>query len=133
MSRGRANCLVDVVGSKGLLLLPIGSMHGIFTYSYHKHQLNVGKYTIHGSCGLGSKVIGSVGHIANVIVFNFGHPRKRPRKHGILWGEHKKRSTRITLKGAKGLPAARKKHPPRAKGKIRARLPTDPLRFPHCS
>ena len=25
--------------------LPIGSMYGIFTYIYHKHQLNVGKYT----------------------------------------------------------------------------------------
>ena len=28
-------------------LLPIGSMYGIFTYIYHKHQPNVGKYTIH--------------------------------------------------------------------------------------
>ena len=25
---------------------------GIFTYIYHKTQLNVGKYTIHGSCGI---------------------------------------------------------------------------------
>ena len=24
---------------------------GIFTYIYHKNQLNVGKYTIHGSSG----------------------------------------------------------------------------------
>ena len=56
---GRTNWLGwDVVGWKGLL--PIGSMYGIFTYSYHKHQLNVGKYTIDGSCGLGSKVMGSV-------------------------------------------------------------------------
>ena len=30
---------------------PIGSMYGIFTYIYHKNQPNVGKYTIHGSCG----------------------------------------------------------------------------------
>ena len=30
---------------------PIGSMYGIFTYIYHKNQLNVGKYTIHGSYG----------------------------------------------------------------------------------
>ena len=30
---------------------PIGSMYGIFTYIYHKKQLNVGKYTIHGSYG----------------------------------------------------------------------------------
>ena len=27
-------------------------MYGIFTYMYHKNQLNVVKYTIHGSYGL---------------------------------------------------------------------------------
>ena len=27
-------------------------MTGIFTYIYHKNQLNVGKYTIHGCCGV---------------------------------------------------------------------------------
>ena len=27
-------------------------MYGIFTYIYHKHQPNVGKYTIHGSYGV---------------------------------------------------------------------------------
>ena len=36
-----------------LFLLPIGSMYGIFTYIFHKNQPNVGKYTIHGSYGLG--------------------------------------------------------------------------------
>ena len=30
---------------------PIGSLHGISTYIYHKNQPNVGKYTIHGSLG----------------------------------------------------------------------------------
>ena len=30
---------------------PIGSIYGIFAYMYHKNQLNVGKYTIHGSYG----------------------------------------------------------------------------------
>ena len=30
---------------------PIPSMYGIFTYIYHKHQPNVGKYTIHGFYG----------------------------------------------------------------------------------
>ena len=35
--------------------LPIASMYGIFAYIYHKNQLNVGKYTIHGSYGLWSK------------------------------------------------------------------------------
>ena len=28
-------------------------MYGIFTYIYHENQPNVGKYTIHGSYGLG--------------------------------------------------------------------------------
>ena len=28
-----------------------GSMYGIFTYIYHKSQVNVGKYTIRGSYG----------------------------------------------------------------------------------
>ena len=32
-------------------LYPIASMYGIFTYIYHKNQLNVGKYTIHGFLG----------------------------------------------------------------------------------
>ena len=33
--------------------LPIASMYGIlFTYIYHKNQLNVGRYTIHGSYGM---------------------------------------------------------------------------------
>ena len=31
---------------------PIPSMYGIFTYIYHKHQPNVGKYTIHGFYGI---------------------------------------------------------------------------------
>ena len=30
---------------------PVPSMYGIFTYIYHKNQLNVGKYTIHGWYG----------------------------------------------------------------------------------
>ncbi len=34
------------------LAIPIGSMYGIFTYTYYKNQLNVGKYTIHGSYGM---------------------------------------------------------------------------------
>ena len=32
--------------------IPRCSMYGIFTYIYHKNQLNVGKYTIHGSFGI---------------------------------------------------------------------------------
>ena len=35
----------------GFQIYPIGSMYGIFTYIYHKHQPNVGEYTIHGSYG----------------------------------------------------------------------------------
>ena len=33
-------------------IAPWGSMYGIFPYIYHKNQLNVGKYTIHGSSGI---------------------------------------------------------------------------------
>ena len=48
---------VQIVGMVGL----VGShrihvyiyIYGIFTYIYHKNQLNVGKYTIHGSYGVG--------------------------------------------------------------------------------
>ena len=29
-----------------ILRVPVRSMYGIFTYIYHKNQLNVGKYTI---------------------------------------------------------------------------------------
>ena len=32
---------------------PIGSMYGIFANIYHKKQLNVGEYTIHGGYGDG--------------------------------------------------------------------------------
>ena len=35
--------------------VPIASMYGIFTYIYHKNQPDVGKYTIHGSYGVGIK------------------------------------------------------------------------------
>ena len=35
--------------------IPIGSMHGIFTYIYHTNQPNVGRYTIHGSYGIEAK------------------------------------------------------------------------------
>ncbi len=35
----------------GIWAYPIGSMHGIFTYIYHRNQPNVGKYTIHGFYG----------------------------------------------------------------------------------
>ena len=38
---------------------------GIFTYIYHKHQPNVGKYTIHGSygvSGVGSMLIQQLDH-----------------------------------------------------------------------
>ena len=59
---GLTNCLLTgmilqarTVGtpSKNHIAMPIGSMNGIFTYIYHKNQPNVGKYTIHGSLGMG--------------------------------------------------------------------------------
>ena len=37
--------------SKSFIANPIPSMYGVYTYMYHKNQLNVGKYTIHGSYG----------------------------------------------------------------------------------
>ena len=43
-------CAEEFVGLVGII--PIGSMYGIFTYIYHKNQLNVGKYTIHESYGI---------------------------------------------------------------------------------
>ena len=35
----------------------IGSMYAIFTYIYHKNQLNVGKYTIHGWYGILKRIL----------------------------------------------------------------------------
>ena len=40
-----------ILGTNGIFTYPIGSMYGIVTYIYHQNQLNVGKYTIHGSYG----------------------------------------------------------------------------------
>ena len=40
-----------------LLIIPIASMYGIFTYMYHRNQPNVGKYTIHGSYGIYCKLV----------------------------------------------------------------------------
>jgi len=40
------------VALKKLVGIYIPSMYGIFTIFYHKHQPNVGKYTIHGWYGM---------------------------------------------------------------------------------
>ena len=45
------------VPSKSTIHVPIGSMYGIFTYVHHENQLNVGKYTIHGSYGVGKQYV----------------------------------------------------------------------------
>ena len=37
--------------TKTLVSQPVGSMYGIFIDIYHKHQPNVGVYTVHGSYG----------------------------------------------------------------------------------
>ena len=34
------------------IVIPIGSMYGIFPYIWLKFMVNVGKYTIHGSLGI---------------------------------------------------------------------------------
>ena len=38
------------------VFFPIGSMYGIFTYIWFNFMVNVGKYTIHGSYGFGTKI-----------------------------------------------------------------------------
>ena len=41
------NSIFDLVSKYGVVSwYPIGLMYGIFTYIYHKNQLNVGNYTI---------------------------------------------------------------------------------------
>ena len=45
-------CQTTMIHCDFFIILPIPSMYGIFTYICHKNQLNVGKYTIHGSHGL---------------------------------------------------------------------------------
>ena len=56
----RGLCGFDMIGftvhlkftqENGLLLYPRGSMYGIFTYTWLKFMVNVGKYTIHGFYG----------------------------------------------------------------------------------
>ena len=62
MSLGKVDLLEQVVQSNlcnewKVLLSPIGSMYGIFTYIWLIFMVNVGKYTIHGcngSCQIGS-------------------------------------------------------------------------------
>ena len=53
--------------------VPIGSMYGIFTYIYHGNQPNVGKYTIHGSYGVGCE--------PKTWCFFFLDVKDRPLKH----------------------------------------------------
>ena len=53
-------CRLAVNHVTSFIPLPIASMYDIFTYIYHKHQPNVGKYTIHGCYGLLSCIFQSV-------------------------------------------------------------------------
>ena len=43
---------LEKIWARPFLAFLIGSMYGVFTYISHKKQLNVGKYTIHGSYGI---------------------------------------------------------------------------------
>ena len=52
-------------------------MYGIVTYIYHKHQLNVGKYTIHGSYGI------------DKCVEKLNFPKSQRWKHGTFLEEKK--------------------------------------------
>ena len=60
---------------------PIGSMYGIFTYIYHKNQPNVGKYTLHGSCG--SWCTNTFQHTAREPLQHPHHPWKKTAKFAI--------------------------------------------------
>ena len=57
------------------VFVPIGSMYGIFTYMWVIYGVNVGKYSIHGSCGVGQipKIVGEllvfVGRIPKFVGF----------------------------------------------------------------
>ena len=50
MKRGGWGIIQFLLGKfglfSGIMLVPIGSMYGVFTYIYHKNQLNVGEYAI---------------------------------------------------------------------------------------
>ena len=43
------------------VIIPIGSMYGIFIYIWHKSMVTVGKYSIHGSYGIVFLFCGSSG------------------------------------------------------------------------
>ena len=50
---GKKNCRLEPATTKtGCFNTHMLHGTGIFTYIYHKNQLNVGKYTIHGSYGM---------------------------------------------------------------------------------
>ena len=68
-------------------IIPMGSMHSIFTYIYPKNSLNVRKYTIHGASGIYTP-IGTItypipfGHFWGKLIF----PTSRKRwEVGICW------------------------------------------------
>jgi len=57
--------------------IPTGSVYGIFTYTYHKNQPNVGKYTIHGWYG-----------IYTYHTYIISHPRYGRRFRQEYWTGH---------------------------------------------
>ena len=64
------NFLARGEGTRFELTIPIGSMHGIFTYIYHKHHPNVGKQTRHVSHGIGELPAVDVCIRRNPVVFS---------------------------------------------------------------
>ena len=56
-------------------------MYGIFTYMYHKNQLNVGKYTIHGWYGNAKKVLGLKSHSKTMAITR----QNRQKKEAFLY------------------------------------------------
>lgn len=55
---------------------PRCSMYGLFTYIYHKFDLNVGKYTRHGSYG-------SIHQPKNPIGFQYTYESSSAAAHGM--------------------------------------------------
>ena len=53
------------------IAMPIGSMHGIFTYIYHEFMVNVGKYSIHGSYGMVKQGSGDTLLVSTVLLSFF--------------------------------------------------------------
>ena len=76
----------DFIKTKSII--PIGSMYGIFTYIYHTNQPNVGKYTIHGWCG----IVIIQDFVCKQKLYSCQIPLKQNLQRDVCW-----RPTRLTI------------------------------------